>query len=91
MISNYLFALSMGLLAIIMVYLNSLQQQKKVNKITYIKSFIGSTLISLITSEFYKNYNFISNNSGNNIMKGGGSIPIPPITRQEILTGTPNF
>ena len=88
MISNYLFALSMGIVSIILVYLDSLQTKTKTNKTTYIKVFMTSSIISLITSEFYK-FGFTNSTTKLNRVSGGFNIPGPG--RQEILTGNPDF
>ena len=84
MISNYLFALAMGLLAIVILYLDSLQTKTKLTRIKYIKLFIGASLISLITSSFY-NVSITSNQSMPGVNFSN------TIKRQEILTGNPDF
>ena len=88
MISNYLFALSMGIVSIILVYLDSLQTKTKANKTTYIKTFMAASIVSLITSEFYKSGCLNSTNSLKSV-SGGFNLPGPG--RQEILTGNPDF
>ena len=84
MVSNYLFSLAMGLVAIIFVYLDSLQSKANVVKTTYIKVFMAATIISLITSEFFK-----SPTSTMSSIATGGFNSLP--NRQEILTGNPDF
>lgn len=84
MVSNYLFSLSMGLVAIILVYLDSLQSKNKVVKTTYIKVFMAASIISLITSEFFK-----SPSATTGAIASGAFNSQP--TRQEILTGNPDF
>ncbi len=93
MVSCYLFALSMGLVSLILVYLDSLQSKQKVPKTTYIKVFIGASIVSLITAMFYKSdFSFPSstiNTSTPTLPQSGGSIS--DISRQQILTGNPDF
>ena len=89
MVSNYLFALSMGLIGVILIYLDSLQSKKTVSKTNYIKVFMAASIVSLITSEFYKAG--VSVVTGTSSSKGGSSLTGLASTRQEILTGTPDF
>ena len=87
MVSNYLFSLSMGLVGVILIYLDSLQNKQKVTKTNYIKVFIAASIISLITSEFYKAGVSLTASTVSTLTGGSKS----GITRQEILTGNPDF
>ncbi len=89
MVSNYLFALTMGVVALILVYLDSLQTKTKTTKTTYIKVFMAASIISLITSEFYKSA-ISSGSSGTSVTQAAGSFTLP-VSRQQILTGNPDF
>ena len=98
MVSNYLFALSMGLVGVILTYLDSLQSKKKVSKINYIKVFMAASIISLITSEFFKaGIKVVTNSPVATLaagVAGGGTLlstGISSVSRQEILTGNPDF
>ena len=84
MVSNYLFALAMGLVGVILTYLDSLQTKLPVSKTTYIKVFMATSIISLITSEFFK--------AGSSIPRTIATPAIgSDISRQQILTGNPDF
>ena len=76
MINKYLFSLLIGFTGVIFAYIESLQANKKLDRVTYIKIFIGSSIISLITSYYFCNQ--ISKYPMN-------------MSRQTILTGSPNF
>lgn len=101
MISSYLFALFMGLVTILFVYLDSVQTGKKYSKIIYIKCFIFSSIVSLLTSLFYGNMSFYQNNITSDGIKiigksGFNETPINSLLyknapSQNILTGTPDF
>lgn len=93
MVSCYLFALSMGLLSLILVYLDSLQTKQKTSKTTYIKVFIATSVISLATAMFYQSKDPISSNviSSSPLPQSGGSNVLGELSRQQILTGNPDF
>ena len=79
---TYIFSLVIGLLAVFIVYLDSSQckdKSSKVDKITYIKTFIVGSVLSLLTSLFFC-YGGNSCNSTKNYS-----------VKQEILTGNPDF
>lgn len=85
--NSYIFALVIGLVAVSLAYLDSLQTKKTLSKCTYIKLFIGGGLLSLLTC--YICYRW----TGTPIMKGGASSMASSMasSRQQILTGTPDF
>ena len=93
MVSCYLFALSMGLLSLILVYLDSLQSKQKTSKTTYIKVFISASIISLATAMFYQSKSPISSSiiSSTPLTQSGGSGVLGELSRQQILTGNPDF
>ncbi len=93
MVSCYLFALSMGLLSLILVYLDSLQTKQKTSKTKYIKVFIAASIISLTTAMFYQSKAPISLNhiSSSPMPQSGGSSVLGELSRQQILTGNPDF
>ena len=79
---TYIFSLFIGLSAVFIVYLDSCQSKDKsckVDKITYIKTFIFGSILSLLTSLFFcyggNKFNLTKNNN----------------VKQEILTGNPDF
>lgn len=83
----YLFALAMGLVSVLLVYLDSYQNSDKKPRCSYIKVFIGGSIVSLITAVYFTKGGFLT---------GGGaespnltSFKIPP--QQQILTGSPDF
>jgi ABC-type polysaccharide transport system permease subunit len=91
MVSNYLFGLVMGLVGIILTYLDSLQSKKKVSKINYIKVFMAASIISIITSEFFRAGIKVVTTSP--VTVGGSLLSTSTVgqSRQEILTGNPDF
>jgi hypothetical protein len=85
--NSYIFALVIGLVAVTLAYLDSLQTKKTVSKCTYIKLFIGGGLLSILTCYICSRW------TGVPIMKGGGTPASLGVaaSRQQILTGTPDF
>jgi hypothetical protein len=83
---SYLFALSMGVVAVIITYLEAKNQPQPIPKSTYIKHFILATSISLATVYFG-----CSSESGKLGAGSGSSGSGAKVFQPEIMTGNPDF
>lgn len=95
----YLFSLVMGLVSVFMVYCDSYQNQDKKPRCSYIKVFIGGSIVSLITALYFtQGLNIFSNKASvtSSNVKMGGSAGFPEVSMssfppQQIMTGSPDF
>ena len=79
---SYLFALAMGIVAVILTHLQARSRQETVPRSTYIKHFIVGTSISLATLYF----------GGGTCLGKSVTVESPVKSFQpEIMTGNPNF
>lgn len=82
--TSYLFAISMGVVVVILTYLQGRQRQEKIPRSTYIKHFMIGTSISLATACFGCGPGLGGSNQFN---PTGYTKTFQP----EIMTGTPDF
>jgi hypothetical protein len=90
----------MGIVSVLMVYFDSYQNQDKKPRCSYIKVFIGGSVVSLITALYFtQGFNIFSRNtsgSTSGVKVGGGNVSFPDSTMsyfppQQIMTGSPDF
>ena len=84
----YLFSLAMGLVSVLLVYFDSYQNSDRKPRCSYIKVFIGGSIVSLVTAIYFTKGGFSFITSSSNI-PSPNHFKIPP--QQQILTGSPDF
>ena len=82
---SYLFALSMGVLVVILTHFEAKHQDRVVKRSTYIKHFTVATSISLATVYFVCSTEL--GGPGKNVGSSRSNKSFQP----EIMTGNPNF